>query len=318
MRGNSITNNAGYGIYNVYAYAANILDLGNNDVNDKGENTIKNNDSGNYQLYNNTSNEINAFYNDWGYNTAAEIDAHIYDNDEDASKGEVHFNPWYVYNLAVDVKAILEGTFNGTDMDTDLNSLGLIPLAQPFNAAPWNYAGNESVVAIPNANVVDWVLLELRDATNAASAGSGTIIDQKAGFLLKDGSIVDINGTSTLSFASNVSQSLFVVIHHRNHLRVMSNSALTQSGGVYTYDFTTGISQAYGNDEKMVSGKAVLYGGDANADGEIGTGDATIWYNEVGTAGYLKTDVSFDGQSDNRDKNDIFVPNNGVNSQIPN
>jgi hypothetical protein len=68
----------------------------------------------------------------------------------------------------------------------------------------------------------------------------------------------------------------------------------------------------------MVSGKAVLYGGDANADGEIGTGDATIWYNEVGTAGYLKTDVSFDGQSDNRDKNDIFVPNNGVNSQIPN
>jgi len=318
LRGNSITNNVGYGIYNVYAYAANILDLGNNDVNDKGENTIKNNDSGNYQLYNNTSNEINAFYNDWGYNTAAEIDAHIYDNDEDASKGEVHFNPWYVYNLAVDVKAILEGTFNGTDMDTDLNSLGLIPLAQPFNAAPWNYAGNESVVAIPNANVVDWVLLELRDATNAASAGSGTIIDQKAGFLLKDGSIVDINGTSTLSFASNVSQSLFVVVHHRNHLKVMSNNALTQSGGVYTYDFTTGISQAFDNDEKMVSGKAVLYGGDANADGEIGTVDATIWHNEVGTAGYLKTDVTFDGQSDNRDKNDIFVPNNGVNSHIPN
>jgi parallel beta-helix repeat protein len=315
MRGNSISNNVGYGIYNVYTSNIN---LGNNDVNDKGENTIKNNDNGNYQLYNNTPNEINAYYNDWGYNTAAEIDAHIYDNDEDASKGEVHFNPWYVYNLAVDIKAILEGAFNGTDMDTDLNSLGLIPLAQPFYAAPWNYTGNESVVAIPNANVVDWVLVELRDAANAASAGSGAIIDSKAGFLLKDGSIVDINGTSTLAFASNVSQNLFVVIYHRNHLKVMSNNALTQSGGVYTYDFSTGISQAYGNDEKMVSGKAVIYGGDASGNGEIGSDDAAIWLNEVGTSGYLKTDVTFDGQSDNKDKNDIWVPNNGVNSEIPN
>jgi hypothetical protein len=317
LRGNSITNNTGYGIYNYYASTSNILDLGNNDPNDKGENIIKNNDGGNYQLYNNTANEINAYYNDWGYNSAAEIDAHIYDDNEDASKGEVHFNPWYVYNLAVDVKAILEGAFNGTDMNTGLNAAGLLPLTQPFNTTPWNYTGTESVAAIPNADVVDWVLVELRDAPDAASAGSGTIIDRKAGFLLKDGSIVDIDGAGTLSFAANLSQNLFVVIHHRNHLKVMSNNALTQSGGAYTYDFTTGISQAYGSDEKMVSGKAVLYGGDADANGEIGSGDAVLWINEVGTGGYLKTDVTFDGQSDNKDKNDIWVPNNGINSQIP-
>jgi hypothetical protein len=170
---------------------------------------------------------------------------------------------------------------------------------------------------MPNNDIVDWVLVELREAADAASAGSGTIIDRKAGFLLKDGSIVDIDGSGILSFTANVSQNLFVVIHHRNHLRVMSNNALTQSGGAYTYDFTTGITQAYSSDEKMVSGKAVLYGGDADADGEIGTGDATIWKSEAGTAGYLKTDVTFDGQSDNNDKNDIWVPNNGVNSHIP-
>ncbi len=317
LRGNSIVGNTGYGINNYYTYATNILDLGNNDVNDKGENSIKNNDGGNYQLYNNTSNEINAYYNDWGYNTAAEIDAHIFDDNEDASKGIVHFNPWYVYNLALGVKAFLEGPFNGTDMSTNLNASGLLPLSQPFNGAPWNYTGTESVAAIPNTDVVDWVLLELRDAAGVASAGTGTVIDRKAGFLLKDGSIVETDGSSTLSFAANVSQNLFVVVHHRNHLKIMSANALTQSGGVYTYDFTTGVSQAYLSEEKMVSGKAVLYGGDADADGEIGTNDAALWYDETGTSGYLKTDVTFDGQSDNKDKNDVWVPNNGVQSHIP-
>ncbi len=316
LRGNTITNNAAYGIY-VNNGSSDVLNLGNNDPNDKGENIIKNNDGGNYQLYNSSAPEINAYYNDWGYTTAAQIDAHIYDDNENSSYGEVHFNPWYVYNLAVDITAILEGAFNGTDMNTTLNSLNLIPLTQPFNVSPWNYPGTESVAAMPNNDIVDWVLVELRDAADAASAGSGTIIDRKAGFLLKDGSIVDIDGSGILSFTANVSQNLFVVIHHRNHLRVMSNNALTQSGGAYTYDFTTGITQAYSSDEKMVSGKAVLYGGDADADGEIGTGDATIWSSEAGTAGYLKTDVTFDGQSDNNDKNDIWVPNNGVNSHIP-
>ncbi|RLD54611.1 MAG: hypothetical protein DRJ05_14310, partial [Bacteroidetes bacterium] len=319
MRGNTITNNTGYGINNYYVST---LNLGNNDVNDKGENIITGNDGGNYQLYNNTANEINAYYNDWGYNTAAGIDAHIYDNDENATKGEVHFNPWYVFNLAVDVTAILEGPFDGTGMSTYLaghpEPIEGFPMTQPFNTGPWNYTGTESVASIPNTDVVDWVLLELRDATNAASAGTGSIIDSKAGFFLKDGSIVETDGASTLSFAANVSQNLFVVVYHRNHLKVMSANALSQSGGVYEYDFSTGINKAYGNSEKLVNGKAVLFGGDMNADGNINVDDKTIWVNEAGTVGYLKSDVTFDGQSGNKDKNDIWVPNNGTDSQVPN
>jgi len=290
-------------------------------VSDKGENTIQNNDGGNYQLYNASTNEIDAYYNDWGYNTTAEIDAHIYDNDEDAANGTVHFNPWYVFNLAVDVKAILEGAFNGTDMDTDLTGqpepVEGFPLSQPYNVAPWNYSGSESVASIPNTNVVDWILLELRDAADAASAGSGTIIDRKAGLLLKDGSIVETDGASTLSFAANVSHNLFVVIHHRNHLKVMSANALSQTGGVYTYDFSTDINQAYQSGEKLVNGKAVLFGGDANADGTINTDDGTIWVNEVGTTGYLNSDVTLDGQTDNKDKNDVWVPNKEIESPVP-
>ena len=47
-----------------------------------------------YDSYNNQNNPVNARYNYWGYTTAEEIDAKIYDDDEDPSFGEVDFTPW--------------------------------------------------------------------------------------------------------------------------------------------------------------------------------------------------------------------------------
>ena len=47
--------------------------------------------------------------------------------------------------------------------------LPVIPLTQPYNGAPWNYTGTESVATIP-AGVVDWVLPELREAATPAQA----------------------------------------------------------------------------------------------------------------------------------------------------
>ncbi len=61
----------------------------------------------------------------------------------------------------------MEGPFNGTDMNTDLTDLTYVPLNQPYNTSPWNYTGTESVGSIPNSDVVDWILIELRDAANA-------------------------------------------------------------------------------------------------------------------------------------------------------
>ncbi|MEZ5198088.1 MAG: hypothetical protein R2764_17370 [Bacteroidales bacterium] len=48
-----------------------------------------------------------------------------------------------------------------------LNAKNYIPLAQPYNTYPWNYNGDEAVTEIPTESVVDWVLVELRDAPNA-------------------------------------------------------------------------------------------------------------------------------------------------------
>ncbi len=96
FRGNHIKNNTRYGIY--INGNSSVPNLGANNPEDKGNNTIRDNDSGGspfpYQVYNATANTINAHYNFWGYTTAPEIDAHIYDNDENSGLGEVLFEPW--------------------------------------------------------------------------------------------------------------------------------------------------------------------------------------------------------------------------------
>ena len=98
------------------------------------------------------------------------------------------------------VTAFLEGPFNGTEMNTTLNSNGYLPLSQPFNTTPWNYDGTESVATIPNGNIVDWVYVEIRSALWPDSATSETTFGRQAAFLLNSGKIVSTDGVSNLAF----------------------------------------------------------------------------------------------------------------------
>ncbi len=231
--------------------------------------------------------------------------------------GDVESPMAIVLEMNIDLTAFLEGPFNGSDMNTGLNSASLLPLSQPFNTAPWNYEGTESVTSIP-ANVVDWVLIEGRDSPTAFQATGTQTFGRQAAFLLSDGSIVGMDGVSPISFQHyHLMYELFVIVHHRNHLSILSSNYLTETNGVYTYDFTTSTAQAYQSGEKDVNGVAVIYGGDANADGVINTDDGTIWQGEAGTTGYLKSDITLDGQSDNKDKNDVWISNIGAESKVP-
>ena len=71
-------------------------------------------------------------------------------------------------------------------------------------------------------------------------------IDRKAAFLLKDGSIVDMDGSSNLEFIIEPIENLFVLVHHRNHLSIISAEPLISSKGLYSYEFHSVIDQAYG------------------------------------------------------------------------
>jgi len=228
--------------------------------------------------------------------------------------------PPFMVTENLDIKVLLEGPFNGTDLNTGLNSGGLLPLNQPYNTAPWNYPGSVNIESIPNANIVDWVLIELRDAADATSATPGTMIAKQAAFLLNDGTIIGVDGTSTPQFHNSIIQQLFVVIWHRNHLGIMSANALTETGGVYTYDFTTGAGQAYGTNAQKDLGSGIfgMISGDGNSDGQITTDDKTgTWETQAGKSEYLNGDFNLDGQANNPDKDDYWLPNLGSGSYIP-
>ncbi|MBN2172894.1 MAG: PKD domain-containing protein [Bacteroidales bacterium] len=226
-----------------------------------------------------------------------------------------------IINLDLDV--YLEGPYNTSNglMNTALNQGVYIPLSQPFNVAPWNYNGTESVASISDPTYVDWVLIELRDAFSADQANGSTIIGRKAGFLKSNGQVVDINGNTALEFKVPVYNNLFVAVYHLNHLGIISSGSPVKSGSVYTYNFSTSSGQAYGTDaQKFLGGnKWGMYGGDGDHNGGVGIADKiSLWQTQAGAKGYLGSDYNLDTESNNLDKDDIWFPNFGTGSQIPN
>jgi hypothetical protein len=221
-------------------------------------------------------------------------------------------------DIRLDVFALLEGPFAGSNMTTTLKTLNLIPLSQPYNIAPWNYAGSESVASIP-ANVVDWVLLEIRDAPTAAGATPGTMLGRMAAFILNTGKIVDIDGSSIPTFNGTVSNNLFVVVWHRNHINIMSANALIKSGGIYPYDFTNSQNKAYLSGQNLLGGgKFGMFSGDGNANGNVTNIDKTnVWAVQAGTSGYIQGDFNMNGTVSNPDKNDKWFWNLGAVSTVP-
>jgi len=222
-------------------------------------------------------------------------------------------------NKTLNLKAMLEGPFNGSEMMPGM-SLDF-PLTQPFNTAPWNYVGSESVDNLPNSNVVDWILVELRDATSPTTATGATMVDRQAAFILNDGTITAMDGASPIQMPATINNNLYVVLWHHNHIGVLSNYPVVEISGVYSYDFTIGMDQAYGGTsghKELAPGIWGMRGGDSNHDGLINEIDlAAFWQFEAGRSGYLEFDFNCDGHTDNLDKNDVWFQNIGSGSSIP-
>ena len=222
--------------------------------------------------------------------------------------------------ITLNLKAFLEGPFNGSVMNTALNPQNLIPLSQPYNDSPWNYTGTEQVSSIPNGNVVDWVLVELRETTgDASTASQDKMINRQAAFIKADGSIVRTDGSSMITYNGAVTGNLYVVIWHRNHLAVMSSGVLTNTGGVYAWDFTDQLGKAYLDGQKSIGTNVFgMAGGDSDANGIVGQSDKDAhWTPDAGDQGYKPGDINLDAQVNNRDKDDVWKPNIGKTTKVP-
>ena len=221
--------------------------------------------------------------------------------------------------LPVRAKVFLQGPFVSTEMNTTLNSGGFLPIDQPYDIAPWNYNGTESVASdffSINPNIVDWALLEVR-----SDLADSTKLGEKAGFLLNDGNVVGVDGVSPIYFDLNP-DNYYVVIKHRNHLSIINAASYSFSRESVGYDFTDAQSKAYGSEaiQEIAPGIFGMYAGDANSDGSLTGTDFNI-FNPLfrsAASGYLSSDFNMDGSITGTDFN-MFNPNfrNARSSQVP-
>jgi hypothetical protein len=222
----------------------------------------------------------------------------------------------------VDIKVILEGPFNGAGMVSWLTNYGYLPLSQPYSGAPWYYTGTEAVTAIPNNNVIDWILVELRETTGtSASATSSAAIAWQAGFILNNGSIVATDGINPMAFNISVTANLFAVVWHRSHLGIMSEYPLDEINFTWSYDFSTSYDKAYGGmlaQKELTPGIWGMISGDGNSNGHVNSSDKIeVWVPQSGQSGYRQGDYNMNGVVDNADKIEFWAPNAGSGIQVP-
>ena len=202
------------------------------------------------------------------------------------------------------IKVFLQGPSSAGAMTTTLNTSGLIPLTSESAYAAGTYGYSASAVtSIPNTSIVDWLLVELRSDITGATKVAG-----RAGFLKNDGTVVDIDGASPLSFAGVSPGNYYVVVRHRNHLSIMSAAPIALSSTSALYDFKTAQTQAYGTNAMaaLTGGAFGMIAGDVNQDGivkyNLGGNDRALIYVRIGggivnntVSGYYPEDVNLDG-----------------------
>lgn len=188
----------------------------------------------------------------------------------------------------VALKAYLEGPYVAASMTmntTLTNSPNLVPTAQPFNVAPWNYNGTENYSTLPTG-MVDWVYV----TALTLSGTTWTVVERHAAIIKSDGTIVDapsVAGASTtgVTFPSlTTGNTYYFAVKHRNHLGVVSATPVTILASGTTYDYTTsnqtitvGVSTFVQQKAATSGGKFIQYSGNTNGDSNVNPIDYAVW-----------------------------------------
>lgn len=198
----------------------------------------------------------------------------------------------------LELTVILEGPYDPSTglMDTDLLDAGLLPNSQPYNVAPWNHNGGESVDMIPE-NTVDWVLVEARSGALDLTSPSTTVIETQAAFLLSDGSIVSLSGETLQFYNLGDGADYHIAIRHRNHLDIISATPSTSNATIF-HDFSLSTNEAFGPEQlkEMSDGKFAMFAADFDPNGVILNTDYDDWTAEPAlNQVYNLTDANLDG-----------------------
>nr|MDQ3100116.1 hypothetical protein [Bacteroidota bacterium] len=208
----------------------------------------------------------------------------------------------------VGAKVMLGGALLSTGiMRTDLRSLDLLPATEPYTAMGYTLENSgqqisSSVLADTGSlAVVDWVLIELRNADTAYS-----VAVRHAALVKANGEVIAHDGSPLLSFQVPT-QGKFLVVKHRNHLGVMASDPIATNDQVI--DLTDSATATHGELARMTQGSIqALWPGDVNDDERVSYSntsndrdallvliDALI--PSISWEGYSGTDVNLDGRT---------------------
>jgi len=185
------------------------------------------------------------------------------------------------------------------------------------------FGSNGAIGSDPGNSVVDWVFIEIRDATKLDS-----VVTTRAALLQRDGDVrdhrvnqanlkKDMDGYPYLSFDSTLAGPYYVVVRHRNHLGVMTNEAGLLSPIVTRVDFTDKDFNALGTHAQRMNGDSTeqyMWAGDVTSDRRIiyqGPGNDVdeMFFRVIAepdnidlldnyiVPGYYRTDYNMDGNS---------------------
>ncbi|MEO6695389.1 MAG: hypothetical protein ABIY50_06280 [Ignavibacteria bacterium] len=127
-----------------------------------------------------------------------------------------------------------------------------------------------------------------------------------------DTKVLSPTGTALFDFGKvSPSGSYYIVVRSRFGIETWSANPVTLPTA--SYNFTSGVGQAFGSNMRLISGTATIYVGDVNQDGIIDGTDGAAVDNDsfIFAPGFGNTDLNWDGTVDGSDA--LYTDNNGLN-----
>jgi len=208
-------------------------------------------------------------------------------------------------SITLPLKCLLQGPMDLVTglMNDALRTQALLPLTEPYSAMGHTFMNNSigasidaGVLQTSGVNaVVDWILVELRDKSD-----SSIILYAEAGLLLRDGTIVGLDGVSPLALSVSPDD-YYIGIRHRNHLPILTATAVTITAGMAQVDLSSSSAAVLGGSNAGVHIGAFFCMAMGDVAGNqnlkyVGSGnDRDLILQLIGGSGYLSADVNLDG-----------------------
>ena len=167
--------------------------------------------SNSYNLYNDQPNNVNAQNNYWGFDNSVDIEASIYDNNDDISKGTVYYNPWFsseintkvsdayitINQIEVDDFPTITAYTTVTDQDNNVISNlneNHFTVSEDSVAVTIDVQQTGTYTPVTNVLVMDYSGSMSSDDRTEAEQGAHTFIDKMTSF----------DETAIIKFGTNV------------------------------------------------------------------------------------------------------------------